>query len=159
MTDQNLRPGDSQHVNSRGRARGLIAVWEEMQQMRNRIWLHACPTPGHGRVATVALLSEMVTQNTIRAPGPRSHLMGRGLAGITSNANDPSPSRDRARNRNPGHHPHVEAPLCLPYSWPQCLCWCRCPADIPPSPSSEMVHDNQTSWHWYITLTMLVLHY
>ena len=63
MTDQNLKPGDNQPINFRGRARGLIAIWEEMRQMRNRILLSTCPTLGHGRAATLVLLSEMVAQN------------------------------------------------------------------------------------------------
>ena len=70
MTDQNLKPGDNQLVNSRGRARGLIEVWGEMRWMRNRIWLSTYPTLCYGRAATLVLLSKMVVQNA-RAPGLR----------------------------------------------------------------------------------------
>ena len=129
MTDCNLGPGDNQLVTSTGRVRGLLAVWEEARRRKDRIWLIACLTPGHGRATTLALLSEMVVQ---KLSEHQILDMGRGLAGITSNTNDTSPSLGRARSRNPRPHPHVETPLCLPYSWPQCLCKCRC--DLPPQP-------------------------
>ena len=65
-----------------GRVRGLLAVWEEARRRRDRILIGTCLTLGHGRAATLALLSEMVVQNA-RAPSPRHpQLMGRGLAGM-----------------------------------------------------------------------------
>ena len=60
MTDQSLKPNDNHLVNYRGRSRRLIATWEEMRRARNRLWLNTCPTLGHGRAATLVLLSEMV---------------------------------------------------------------------------------------------------
>ena len=106
-----------------------------MRERRNRIWVSVNLTPGYGRVATLALLSEMVAQNTTRIPGPRSHPMGRRFVGVMNN--NPFPmSMSRARSRNPGLHPSGETPLHLPNPWPQCLCHCSCPLeDIPPNPN------------------------
>ena len=111
-------------------------VWEEARRKRDRIWLSKCPSPGQGRAATLALLSEMVAQNATRRPGDRNlHPMGRGLAGITSNTNGPSPSMDRVRARNPGPCPCVaDPPLQISHSWPHCLCKCRCNLPALPSP-------------------------
>ena len=149
MTVKDLKTGDSnQLVNarSRGRARRLITIWEEMRERRNRIWVSVSPTQGHSRAATLPLLSKMVAQNTTRTPDPRSHPMGRGLACVMNNINNPFPmSMGRARSRNPRPHPGGEAPLCLPNSWPQCLCHCRCPLeDITqnPNPSSSESEDS-----------------
>ena len=36
---------------------------EEDRQRRNRLWVNTCPTPGHGRAETLALLTKMVTRN------------------------------------------------------------------------------------------------
>ena len=113
MTDQNLGWGDNQFLPSRGKVRGLLTVWVETGIRKDRIWISASPNPGHGRVATLALLSKMMAQNATRAPGIRnSHPMGRGLADINSNINDPFPSMGRARSRNPSSFPSVEPPLC-----------------------------------------------
>ena len=110
MTDQNLKPGDNQLVISRSRARGLIAIWEEMRQIRNRIWLSTCPTLGHNRAAILALLSEMVAQNA-RASGLRHpQPMGRGFTGTSDGINSQAPSMGRARARNPGPNPCVVDP-------------------------------------------------
>ena len=57
-----------QLTTNRGRARGLIAVWEEMRKEQNRLWVNTCPTAGHGRAETLALLTEMVSRND-RTPG------------------------------------------------------------------------------------------
>ena len=107
MMDQNSGSEDKQLVTSMGRARGLIVVWEEVKRRRDRIWLSTCPTLGHGRAGTLALLSEMVVQNA-KVPGLRHpQPMGRGLAGATDCANGPSPSMGRSRARKPGPHSHV----------------------------------------------------
>ena len=113
---------------------------------RDRIWISVSPNLGHSRIATLALLSEMVVQNATRVPGIRnSHPIGRGLADLNSNINDPFPSMGRARARNPGPHPSVKPLLCLLYSWPQCLCRCRCPLNAPPSPPSFESTSTSTS--------------
>ena len=86
MVDQTSGLGGKQIVTSLGRARGLVAVWKEVKIRRDKIWLSTCPTPGHGRAATSALLSKMVVQNA-RVPGSR-HLqpVGMGLAGANDSA-------------------------------------------------------------------------
>ena len=72
--------------------------------------------------------------------------MGRSLADINSDINDPFPSMGRARTRNPSPHSHVEPLLHSPYLWPQCLCRCRCPLNAPSSPpSSESADSTFTS--------------
>ena len=132
---------------SRGRVRGLLAVWAETRMKRERIWTSANTTLGHGRRATLALLSELVAQNTIRMPGPRNpHPMGRVLANINSDNIDPFPSMCIARARNSGPCPCVEPSLHLPYyKWPQCLCRCRCPLNVPPHPPSSESETDSTS--------------
>ena len=72
MTNQNMGSGGNQSLPSRGRAREFLAVWAEARMRRDRIWIGASPNPGHGRVATLALLSEMVVQNATRVPGTRN---------------------------------------------------------------------------------------
>ena len=113
------------------RVRGLVAAWEEARRRRDRIWLSACLTPGHGRAATLALLSKMVAKNATRRPGDRNlHPMGRGLADINGYSYNSVSSIGRARAQNPGPSPCVVDPLlCIPNAWPQCLCRCR--QDLP----------------------------
>ena len=59
-----------------GRARGLIAVWEqtrrkeEMRLRRGGIWIPMSETAGQDRVTTLAWLCEEPTCNAVRAPGP-----------------------------------------------------------------------------------------
>ena len=147
MTDRDLKTGDGNQLENarcRGRARGLIAIWEEMGEGRNRIWMSVGQTPGHGRAATLALMSEMVAQNATRTPGPQSQLMGRGFVGVMNNITNPFPmSMGRARSRKPRPHPSGEAPRHPLNSWPQCLCHCRHPLeDIHPNPSSSKSEDS-----------------
>ena len=92
MTDRDLKTGDTnqhENVRSRGRARGLIAIWEEMRERRNRIWVSVGLTPGHGRAATLALLSEMVAQNTTRTQALDLIQWGVGFTGVMNNINNP----------------------------------------------------------------------
>ena len=106
MTDQSLKPNDNQLVEYRGRARGLIAIREEMRRERNRLWISTCQTPGHGRAATLALLNEMVTQNA-KAPGFRHpQPIRRGFSETSDSINNLAPSMGRVRARNLGPHPH-----------------------------------------------------
>ena len=46
----------------KGRARGLMNILEEERHRCNRLWVTTCPTPGCGRVETLALLKEMVSK-------------------------------------------------------------------------------------------------
>ena len=41
---------------------------EEPRPRRNKLWVSTCPTPGHGRAESLALLTEMVTRND-QTPG------------------------------------------------------------------------------------------
>ena len=95
------------------------------------LWMSVGMTPDHGRVATLALLSEMVAQNATRTPDPRSHPMGRGFMGVMKN--NPFPmSMVRTRSRNLKPHQSGEAQLHLLNSWPQCICHYKCSLeDIP----------------------------
>ena len=101
MTNQ-----DNQLTNYRGRARGLIAVWEETRRERNRLRIRTCPTPGHGRAVTLALLNEMVARNAsgpgLRHPQPMER--GFSVPETDDGTNDLAPCRTRARN--PGPHLH-----------------------------------------------------
>ena len=72
---------DNQLTSYRGRARGLIAVWEETRRGRNGLWVNTCPTPGWGMVATLKFLREMVVQNDQVPGSTQSQQMGRDLAG------------------------------------------------------------------------------
>ena len=54
---------DNKLAKCRGRARGLLAVWEEERREKNRCWMNTCPTPGCGRAETLKLLTDMVTKN------------------------------------------------------------------------------------------------
>ena len=101
----------NQQANYRGRARGHMAVWEEVRQERNILWISTCLTLGYGRAATLALLNEMVAQNA-QAPGLRHpQSMGRGL---------PVPGTDDGPN-SLAPIPRALPPLRFPKSWPQCL--------------------------------------
>ena len=71
--------------------------------------------PGWGRVATLALLHEMVTQNVIRTPGPihqTRRVRERGLnylLGHEHNGNYPTSGMGRSRVRNPNFHSEINA--------------------------------------------------
>ena len=68
-------------------ARGLIAVWEQVQWedrgrlRRGGIWTPMIRVPGQGRVATLVLLHEMAVQNAMGTPGPRQLMWGGGVSG------------------------------------------------------------------------------
>ena len=128
MMDQGKQEG----MRPLGRARGLLVVWEQIRREERArlrmggIWTPKIRVPGQGRVATLALLHEMATQNAARTPGPE-HQTRRGrerglhyLLGHDHDENYPTSGMGRARVRNPGSH--SEPPVCLPYMCLQCLC-------------------------------------
>ena len=70
MTDQGR-----QGMTPLGRARSLIAVWEQnrmeerVRSNRSGIWTPMIRVLEQGRAATLTLLEEIVTLNATRAPG------------------------------------------------------------------------------------------
>ena len=133
----NMADKEGWGMRPQGRARGLMTVWEWVQEeqwerlRRGGIWTLMVKVPGWGRVATLALLHEMAVQNVV---GGRR---GRRLT-CDQFEDQPSSGKGRARNRNSGPCPSPEPLLCLLYTWPQCLCRHRqnLPALLSP-PSSE----------------------
>ena len=90
---------------------------------------------GQGRVATLALLHEMVVQNAV----------GRGRGGgltYDQYEDHPTSSMGRARDRISNPHPSLEPLLCFPHTWPQCLCRCRQNLPALPSPPSSECEDS-----------------
>ena len=53
-------------VRCRGRARGLVAVWEEERRARNKWWLQNCLLPRCGRAKTLGMLTNMVSRHAQR---------------------------------------------------------------------------------------------
>ena len=126
-----------------GRARGLIAVWEQVQReertrvRRRGIWTPMVGGPGRGRAVRLALMREIIAQNVAVPPGhPNANpVMGEGM-GLTSQLlSYPTSGMGRAKVRNPGPHPSPEPPLFLPYSKPQYLI--RDPLEMLSSPPSS----------------------
>ena len=72
MTDQNLGQEGNQLLPSRGRMRGLLAVWVKTRMRRGKIWISASTTSGCSMVATLAFLSKMVAQNATKVPGTKT---------------------------------------------------------------------------------------
>ena len=53
----------------RGRARGLVAMWEEERRARNKWWLQNHLLPGCGRAVTLEILTNMITGHAQRPGG------------------------------------------------------------------------------------------
>ena len=128
--------GDNRYLPQMGRARELIAVWEqtrwqkEMQQRRRGIWSPTNPIVGHGRAETLVLLREAANRNAVWPPNPipcqrrgrglRSFLLPqwRGLGSLFPPHAHPQlePSTvgmGRARSRNPWSSPKSwSSPAC-----------------------------------------------
>ena len=77
---------DNKLTKCRGRARGLVAVWEEERREKNRCWMNTCLTPGCGRAETLKLLTDMVTKNEQKPGIIHSQALGRGF--ITPDTNN-----------------------------------------------------------------------
>ena len=86
-----------------------------MRLRRGGIWSPVSITPDCGRVAALALLGKVVTQNAVRAPNPIPHQRGgRGLGALLHDyLYNPSVAIGMVRARNkisgpcPFHDPHL----------------------------------------------------
>ena len=83
------------------------------------IWTSGTGTLGQGRATTLALLCEMVEQNTTRAPGPNTYLRrarGRGLGPLLHGHSYMPSGMARARGKNPGPCPFPDPPMSSKYT-------------------------------------------
>ena len=147
MFDNNIHE-NNRHLPHVGRARGLIAVWQQTRleawsQISTKKGRYLVPipvTPGCGRAVTLALLCEAATRNAARAPNPIPHQRrgrGRGLQTLL-HSHSLYPTLElvtagtvgmgRARSRNSGPCPYPDYAMHVPNMWPRCLCPHR---DIP----------------------------
>ena len=107
---------DRQLANYRSRARGPLAVWEEMRKEQNRLWTSTCLTPGGSRAKTLALLTKMVNRNDQTPGRGQPQPIGRTLTVPRTNNSPCSLDPIRKQSRNSGSHtqvvdPHLDIPF------------------------------------------------
>ena len=101
----------------RGRARGLVAVWEEERRARNKWWLQNCLLPRCSRAETFEILTNMVTRHGQRPGGGTSKV---GAPVLEGSPCDLESVRTKWRHTSP-HPQGGESTLRQPISWPWCL--------------------------------------
>ena len=101
----------------RGRARGLVAVWEEERRARNKWLLQNHLLPRCSRAETLEILKNMVTGYAQRPGGGNSKVGAPCLEGCPC---DLESIRTKWKHTSP-HPQGGESTLRPPISWPQCL--------------------------------------
>ena len=100
----------------RGRARGLVAMWEEERRARNKWWFQNYLLPRHGMAETLEMLTNMVTGHA-QMPGRNSKV---GAPVLERSPCDLESVRTKWRHTS--SHPQVgESTSRPPISLPQCL--------------------------------------